>query len=374
MGALAVITSISINRPLIDPEGFLGPAWIRLPLIVLGALLLDLLPRTIWVTRGNPAKMKAVATERLRTHWTRDRLLLVVMGLVCFYITYVSYRNLKSFLPFVRGLETRNDYDRSLHLMDRWLFFGSEPAIVLHDLFGSGIVAHFLSTIYLWFLPLVPLALAAWLVWSRNLSFGYWFATSQCVAWSLGTASYYMMPTLGPGFEYPWLYRDLDETGATQLMEALFNGRTTFRFYEYAGAVNSVAGFASLHVAITLLVALMVQYTLRSRILHWVFWVNFAITIVATLYFGWHYVADDVAGVIIALIAFYLGAIASGQKFDRFGFASHPTTTTSVVPVDDEEEHRERKPRKERKEAKAARDAEAPAPAAEVDRLSLDKR
>ena len=36
----------------------------------------------------------------------------------------------------------------------------------------------------------------------------------------------------------------------------------------------------------------------------------------------------------IALIAFYLGGIASGQKFERHGLASHPTTTTSAVPVD----------------------------------------
>ena len=78
---------------------------------------------------------------------------------------------------------------------------------------GTGILAHFLSTIYLWFLPMVPLVLTAWLIWSRNISYGYWFATSQCLAWSLGTASYYALPTLGPGFEYSWLYRDLDNTG-----------------------------------------------------------------------------------------------------------------------------------------------------------------
>ena len=99
------------------------------------------------------------------------------------------------------------------------------------------------------------------------------------------------------------------------------------------GALNSVAGFASLHVTITLLWALMVQYTVRSRILHWVFWVNFGLTVVATLYFGWHYVADDIAGVAIAIFSFYLGAIASGQKFDR-GMKSHPTTTTSKVPIE----------------------------------------
>ncbi len=91
--------------------------------------------------------------------------------------------------------------------------------------------------------------------------------------------------------------------------------------------MQSVAGFASLHCAITLLVALMVQFTLRSRVLQWVFWVNFGVTVVATLYFGWHYIADDVAGILIALISFYVGGIASGQKFDRHGLASHPTTT-----------------------------------------------
>ena len=63
---------------------------------------------------------------------------------------------------------------------------------------------------------------------------------------------------------------------------------------------------------------------------------NFAITVVATLYFGWHYIADDLAGVVIALFAFWLGGLASGQKFDRRGLASHPTSTTSQVPVDAE--------------------------------------
>ena len=59
----------------------------------------------------------------------------------------------------------------------------------------------------------------------------------------------------------------------------------------------------------------------------------------ATIYFGWHYVADDVAGILIALIAFYVGGIASGQKFERHGLASHPPTTatapvTPPCPVD----------------------------------------
>ena len=331
MGSLAIITSKSLDRPLIDPDGFLGPSWFRLPIIVGGALAIDMVPRVIWQSKLNPKSWQSIVRERWHEHWSRDRLTLVVLGLVCFYITYVSYRNLKSFLPFVTGKK----YDRQMHEFDNFLLFGHEPAVVLHNILGEGFSAHFLSTIYLWFLPLVPLALAAWLVWSRNISYGYWFATSQCLAWTLGTASYYALPTTGPGFEYAWLYEDLPNTGSKALLDALFYGRWNVLTLVGDG-VQSVAGFASLHVAITLLFALMVQHTLRIRILHWIFWANFAVTVVATLYFGWHYIADDIAGVAIALIAFYVGGIASGQKFDRRGLASHPTTTTSSVPVDDE--------------------------------------
>ena len=331
MGGLALAASLTLDRPLVDPEGFLGPAVVRLPLIVFGAFLLDVLPRTLWVSRMRPALMPALVKQRVREHWDRERITLVVVGLVTFYITYVSYRNLKSYLPFIMG---EDKYDRELHLIDRALMFGHEPATILHAIFGTGISAHFLSTIYLWFLPLVPLALAAWLVWSRNITFGYWFATSQCLAWTLGTASYYALPTLGPGFQYSYLYTDLADTGSDALMDALSYGRDGVLRQGAEGAVQSVAGFASLHVAITLLVALMVQYTLRNRILHIVFWANFAITVVATIYFGWHYIADDFAGIVIALFAFWAGGLASGQKFDRRGLASHPTSTTSQVPVD----------------------------------------
>ncbi|UMG93912.1 phosphatase PAP2 family protein [Nocardioides sp. TF02-7] len=268
---------------------------------------------------------------------------LVVLGTVCFYTTYVCYRNLKSNLPFVRPDPDRADgevkalsYDRELHVMDRILFFGNDPSDVLHAVFGTTLSAHVLSQVYLTYLPLVILLVTVWLVWSRNISYGYWFVNSQVVAWSLGTLSYYLLPTLGPGIEYPSEYEDLTHTPTTDLMESITLGRSEVLYDpSVQDALNSVAGFASLHVTITLLWALMVQHTVRSRILHWVFWVNFALTVIATLYFGWHYVADDIAGITIAVVSFYIGGITSGQKFER-GFRSHPTTTTSKVPVDAE--------------------------------------
>jgi len=330
MGGLAVVASISLDKSLADPEGsFLGPSYIRLPLLLLGALLLDMLPRTLWYSRLNPKAMPEIVRNRWRAHWNRERFTLVALGIICFYVVYVSYRNLKSFLPFIN--ETM--YDRELHLLDRALFFGHEPATVLHGMFGTVLTAYVLSYIYLAFLPMVPLGVTAWLVWSRNLSFGYWFVTSQCLAWTLGTLSYYALPTLGPGLEYVYLYKDLADTPTSGLMESLVSARQGVRLSGLEGQVQSVAGFASLHCAITLLLALMVQYTIRSRVAKWIVWVNFGLTVTATLYFGWHYIADDIAGIVIAMVSFYIGGVASGQKFDRKLTSSHPTTTTASVPV-----------------------------------------
>lgn len=329
MGVWAGITALYVDRPLIDPEGsFLGPAMVRLPILCFGALFLDLVPRAVWISRGRVRRMPELIRERWASHWSRERILLVILGIVCFYVIYVCYRNLKSFLPLVSD----RMYDRELHAFDRILFFGQNPATVIHDVLGTTVVAHVLSTFYLLFIPMVAIMVTVWLVWSRNLSYGWWFVTSQGIAWTLGTVSYYALPTLGPGLEYYWLYGTLSHTGTTDLMNSLLNARQGVLWGD--GQAQTVAGFASLHTGISLLWALMVQFTVRSRWIRIVFWVNFGLTVVATLYFGWHYIADDVAGVMIAFIAFYVGGVASGQKFDRHGLASHPTTTTSKVPVD----------------------------------------
>lgn len=333
MGLVAVIVSLALGERLKDPDGFLGPAWVRLPAMLVGAFLIDVLPRSVWRSRREPRAFLDNARTLVREHWTRERIQLVVIGLTSFYVTYVSYRNLKNFLPqFYTTMQ-----DPVLHAMDRFLFFGHEPATILHNIFGEGWAAHFFAFIYLLYLPIAPLSLVIWLVWSRNISYGYWYATANCLTWTLGTISYYALPTMGPNFWYPWLYRDLDVTGVTELQDSLWNGRVDVRFplNPFSDSIQSVAGFASLHVALTLVIALVAQYTVRHALIRWSAWVFFVLTVISTLYFGWHYVADDIAGVVIALMSVYLGGIATGQRFDRL-LVSHPTTSTASVPVEDE--------------------------------------
>jgi hypothetical protein len=336
MGALAIVCSLALGYPLRDPDGFLGPAWIRLPLLVVGAFVADIVPRTLFRARGNPGRYKSEAMVLVREHWTKERITLVTVGLISFYVTYVSYRNIKNFLPFIMrdGDGPPTKYDYALHRFDDWLLFGHDPSSLLHQWLGTGVTAYVLSWIYLLFLPMVPVSVVIWAVWSRNVSFGYWFITAQCICWALGTLSYYAIPTLGPNFFFPWLYSDLPDTGVAQLQDALFYSRQSILFDPFADGVQSVAGFASLHVAITVTLALVGQYTLRTRIFRIGLWVYVGLTALSTTYFGWHYIADDIAGLAIALVAVYLAALGTGQKFDRGGRSSHPTTSTSDVPVD----------------------------------------
>ncbi len=46
-------------------------------------------------------------------------------------------------------------------------------------------------------------------------------------------------------------------------------------------------------------------------------WAFFVLTVLATIYFGWHYIADDVAGMAIGWASVSLGAWATGNRGRR---------------------------------------------------------
>ena len=70
---------------------------------------------------------------------------------------------------------------------------------------------------------------------------------------------------------------------------------------------------------VPLVIALVAHYTVRHAVTRWSAWIFFGLTVISTLYFGWHYIADDISGVLISFIAVYIGGLATGQKFDRGG-------------------------------------------------------
>ncbi len=306
-GVVAITVATVLDLPLRDPDGVAGPAWVRLPAVVALFVLADIVPRLF---RRRSLDLRAVLRER----WTRERALLVAVGLASFYATYVSYRNLKGALPLTRpGL-----LDGELLALDRAMAFGHDPAALLHDLLGTGFAAHALSAVYLLFLAFVPLSLAAALVWGRDVRIGSWYVTALCLNWLLGTASYYLVPSLGPVFVQPEAFAALPATGVSALQESLADGRLAVVLDPVgAQALSGIAGFASLHTSIVLTAALLAQLVGMHALVRWSLWVFLALTMVATAYFGWHYLIDDVAGLAIGAAAVGIGWWSTRSRADR---------------------------------------------------------
>lgn len=332
---VALASAIYLGRPLRDPDGFLGPAYIRMPLLALlffgGGILVDAVRKSGW--KQLPTGMREV----VRNEWNLRRVLCITAGMMSFYICYLSYRNLKSDLPTYREGVL---YDHQLSHSDLWFGGGINPAVFLHHLFGTGFMAEVFSTVYLAYLPLIPISLGAVLILSRNVAIGAWYATTLCLNWVLGTVSYYLLPALGPAFARPELYSGLADTGVGELQQSLIATRLDVLADPVgSGEIQGVAAFASLHVSVTFAAVLLMARTRQRPLLQALTWAFFALTVVATLYFGWHYVLDDIAGMGIGWAAVTLGAWVTGNRGIRHrrrtesGTAEHHEETALLDPL-----------------------------------------
>jgi membrane-associated phospholipid phosphatase len=312
-GVLMAVTAVVADLPLRDPDGLFGPSYVRLPLIALIMMGLDVVPRVLNRRRRAPDIVR-ITINVVRERWSGPRLLVAAAGLASFYISYVAYRNLKSFLPFVREDLT----DAWLVGNDRWFALGGHPGDLLHDVLGTGISADVLSFVYMIFLPFVPFSLAAALIWSDNLLRGAWYATALCFNWILGTASYYLLPSLGPIYVEPYRFADLPATPVSALQDALWSNRVEVLADPHATqAVHGIAAFASLHTSIVFTAALVASLSGMRLLVQYLLWAFFALTALATVYFGWHYVIDVFAGLVVGGLAVWLAALAVGRIGSR---------------------------------------------------------
>ena len=315
VGVTAIIASQLLDVPLRDPDGFLGPAYVRLPVIGLLFFAVGIIP--VAIRRGRHDGIGGVVNafrEIIRTDWSFKRVGYIATGLITFYVCYVSYRNLKSDLPLIRKGVL---YDTDMLRFDHYLFFDNNPAEVMHNFFGTGIAAQVLATAYVSYLPLIPLTLGAFLVWGKDLSLGAWYATALSLNWVLGVVSYYALPTLGPAFAQSSMFQDLPVTGVTALQRSLFRAGAGFKEDPGGTFTYGIAGFASLHVSVVVTACIFFERTGQKRIIRVLAWTFLTLTILATIYFGWHYLADDVAGAFIGWLSVSIAAWASGNRGRR---------------------------------------------------------
>lgn len=292
----AIVTalwSIHVGVPLRDPYGVIFKRRVLWALALFGFLIVvDASLRAGF----RPWTMERTAAE-LRRRWPTDRLVVALTGLLAYHIVYVCYRNLKSWDAFNRPR------DGDLLRLDSWLFLGHSPAALLHDLLGQGLAAHILAAIYVSFTHLVPLAFVSGLVFADRIRDGYVFLMSAMWVWILGIASYYLIPSLGPFASAPRVFDGLAHTSITAgQVDYMARRAHLLETPEAPHAFASISAFASLHVAFTFMVLLMLRYFGLRRAAR-VLGIYLIGVILATIYFGWHFVTDDVAGIVLAYLA-----------------------------------------------------------------------
>ena len=313
----AIVAAHSTGVELRDPDGVAGRRLVWVVVFVLVLVATDVFVRAARrAHRRLPPR--AVLAEVRAERWNWPRGLAVGTALVSFYITYLAYRNLKSMVPLLRPDEL---FDRQLADLDRVLFLGSDPADLTHAIFGTGAAAEVLSLIYLFYVLCVPISLAVALVFSANLPGGLFYATAAAINWPIGALSYIALPALGPVYYAPEGFRDLPVTHVSKLQELMLDQRVEFLADpSVPGTAQSIAAFASLHVSV-LLTAVLAAYLLgfgrRTRL---GLWVLLWLSVLATVYLGWHYFIDDVAGVAIALLALWLAGKLTGFRMDSRAF------------------------------------------------------
>ena len=313
IGILTFVTALIVAQasdlPLRDPDGVLGSPLIFIAVLLGVFFLLDVVPRVAKATRLRPSLVRAEFERVISARWGRRRTLLVVSSLLGFYLTYVGYRNLKSFLPFFRDQNLDIDFAG----LDRSFALGHEPMQVLHDLLGTGVAAHVLSSAYLLYLPGVPISLGVALVWSRHIRPGLWYVTAVNINWVAGVISYYALPSVGPAFAVPQSVSGLPETGVGKLQASLVADRASvLAAPNAADGVQSIAAFASLHVSIVVS-ALIVAHAVRApRAIRVFLWIYLPLVVMATMYFGWHYIIDDIGGLAIGVFSVFAAAALTG--------------------------------------------------------------
>ena len=316
--AMAVATWVvaaAYGLPVRDPDGVSVPTWVRLPAIVLVAVLLDALARWAAYVRATPGTgVWAALRTVVRDRWTREQVWFTLSGLVAWYVAYVAFRNLKGYLPFV----TDRLWDTELHRLDRLLWLGHDPAVVLHHVLGTGWAAWLLSGVYVLWIGLVPAALAIALVWTRRSLTGALYVTAVSFTWLLGAAVYYLVPSLGPIYSRPQEFSDLPQTFNTSVQELLLHDRIAVLTDVWdTRAVQTVAAFASLHVAITVTTCLVAELLRLPRWVRLSGWTFAALTCLSTVYLGWHFFVDVLGGIVIGTLALVLAAWTTGHPLRR---------------------------------------------------------
>jgi PAP2 superfamily protein len=262
----------------------------------------------IGVVRGDRAYLRRIR----RRAWMLDTLRLVFFSALMIF----TYGWLKLIVPLYRAA----NYDAALWELDRILAFGVSPTVFLLDLFrGTALRAIDWSYANIFYTSMLVATIFFLSHPSRRIRIA--FANGNVALWLTGAWLYFAIPSLGPAYRFPdiW-FAHASSLAITQNLQTLLmhNWQSVLRAWHHEphGPISLALGigaFPSLHVAFqTYVFFWMRRLWLSGQVLFAVF--AFVIFI-GSMITGWHYLADGIAGVLMAYVAYRIAIRSCGRLF-----------------------------------------------------------
>lgn len=217
----------------------------------------------------------------------------VVETLRCFHavaLVLLCFAHLKHLIPYVNAAV----WDKPLLILDQMIMgSGLFPALIPDGIAEA--LTQLLSVSYQTFYFYMSFVICLFLV-QPNTSLRQEFALSYGLLWMLAIPLIYALPTWGPCFYAPHLFENIPPSAMTEIQHALWTSKERLVSHPLnSNYIYAISGFPSLHLGLLLLGSCY----LRSfqTLLFSLSVVILSLTFLATLYFGWHYLADDLAAV-----------------------------------------------------------------------------
>lgn len=238
--------------------------------------------------------VRAFAAERL----TFERLIHDFRLLNAVAVMFVVFIQLKHLTPFIR----KSLFDEALLLSEQSMFGGELAGALLARSLPTEFAA-VLSDAYVLFYPYMAFLILYFIL--RSKQSGSTFCTAFALCWFLGAALIYLVPSWGPCFYRPELFNHLAPTQMSELQSDLWKNKLFVESNPNSTeGVFLISGFPSLHVAIPLLGTILLYPF--SQALALASGALTILTVLSTLYFGWHYVIDDVGAAFLVFLALVL--------------------------------------------------------------------
>lgn len=271
----------------------------------------------------SPARPARQLIEWSRFHIKKhNRLGNSLHGVIIFGIAIFIFSTVKSAIPALNPFS----WDEYFMLMDRDIFFGVDPWILLKDVLGEPHVTSAISLLYsnLWMIVVASVVTYSFVAGDdyRRVQFTLscvltWIVSGNILAIAFSSAGpcYYgfFVDGVDPYARLMEYLAEVDaQTGAVvslQVQELLWT-----IFVDSEGQVSGISAMPSLHIMFCLLVAFYV-YDI-NRVLGLFLYFYAIIVCIGSVYLGWHYAVDGIAAIVLAVATWF----ASGWVLRRAGY------------------------------------------------------